>query len=211
VSLYKLVTDMFPFTGEAPFAVFAAILQGEVPSLEHHPNCPPELADVLRKCLMKNPDDRYQTAAEMSEALRSVILATSQATAASPIENMVSAKVSSAPKVVLSIAALVVVLGSIAIGIGLNARKVSGNTESGVATVASLVDPLATVHKETAAPLPSSSLSAELKTTLPSASASAVRSAPSHAQTKAPVTAATTVATTKPTADVYDPTATRKR
>jgi serine/threonine-protein kinase len=68
--LWELLTRDPPFNAESPLALLAAVVSDPLPSLrEKRPDVSPELEAVIAKCLEKNPDNRYQTVAELAEAL----------------------------------------------------------------------------------------------------------------------------------------------
>jgi len=74
VVLYELATGMLPFTGETYGAIFGAILHSTpMPVLQANPSCPPKLAALISKALQRNPDRRYQSAAEMREDLKQLL------------------------------------------------------------------------------------------------------------------------------------------
>lgn len=69
--LYKALTGVEPFRGEGVVAVLLAITGEEPPPIESQVRgLPPGLAAVIHRCLAKRPDDRYQSARDLSEALR---------------------------------------------------------------------------------------------------------------------------------------------
>lgn len=64
--LYEILTGEPPFVGDSPVAVaYQHVREDPVPPSERNPNISPELDAVVLKALAKNPDNRYQTAAEM--------------------------------------------------------------------------------------------------------------------------------------------------
>jgi eukaryotic-like serine/threonine-protein kinase len=68
--LWELLTRDPPFNAESPLALLAAVVSDPLPSIrEKRPDVPPELEVVIAKCLEKNPDNRYQTVAELADAL----------------------------------------------------------------------------------------------------------------------------------------------
>ncbi len=68
--LYELLTREQPFSADSPLALLAAVVSDPLPSVrEKRPDVPVELEAVIAKCLEKNPDNRYQTVAELAEAL----------------------------------------------------------------------------------------------------------------------------------------------
>jgi serine/threonine-protein kinase len=70
VVLYEMVSGRRPFDGESKARIMAAILHHE-PALVStlQPLSPPALDHLIRKCLAKDRDERWQTAADVSIAL----------------------------------------------------------------------------------------------------------------------------------------------
>jgi dienelactone hydrolase/predicted Ser/Thr protein kinase len=70
VVLYDLVTGELPFQGERDISVLYSIVHEAPKSLkDKKPPVPSELQRIIEKALQKNPDSRYQSAAEMREDL----------------------------------------------------------------------------------------------------------------------------------------------
>src|SRR6201993_1369880 len=68
--LYEIITGEPPFVGDSPVAVaYQHARETPVPPSRRHEGISPELDAVVLKALAKNPDNRYQTAAGMREAL----------------------------------------------------------------------------------------------------------------------------------------------
>lgn len=64
--LYEILTGEPPFVGDSPVAVaYQHVREDPVPPSQRHSEISPELDAVVLKSLAKNPDNRYQTAAEM--------------------------------------------------------------------------------------------------------------------------------------------------
>src|ERR1700756_2401231 len=64
--LYEIITGEPPFVGDSPVAVaYQHVREPPVPPSGRHDGISPELDAVVLKALAKNPDNRYQTAAEM--------------------------------------------------------------------------------------------------------------------------------------------------
>ena len=69
--LYELATGRPAFDGSTTAVVFDAILNGSPrPPCDVNPSAPPELARIIGKALEKDPDLRYQTAAELRSDLK---------------------------------------------------------------------------------------------------------------------------------------------
>jgi len=64
--LYEILTGEPPFVGDSPVAVaYQHVREDPAPPSQRHAAISPELDAVVLKALAKNPDNRYQTAAEM--------------------------------------------------------------------------------------------------------------------------------------------------
>jgi serine/threonine-protein kinase len=64
--LYEILTGEPPFIGDSPVAVaYQHVREDPVPPSQRHNGISAELDAVVLKALAKNPDNRYQTAAEM--------------------------------------------------------------------------------------------------------------------------------------------------
>ena len=71
VILYELLVGVVPYDTPSPLTTMAAHLREPVPVASEHADRPlgDALDEVLLKALAKKPDDRYQTAGELAEAL----------------------------------------------------------------------------------------------------------------------------------------------
>jgi eukaryotic-like serine/threonine-protein kinase len=64
--LYEMLTGEPPFTGDSPVAVaYQHVREDPIPPSERHEGISADLDAVVLKALAKNPENRYQTAAEM--------------------------------------------------------------------------------------------------------------------------------------------------
>ena len=77
--LYELITGKRPFQGDNQASLIGAILHKEVAPIE-----PAGLDRVIRRCLAKDPDDRWQTARDLKEALALCVLEPPPAPAPQP-------------------------------------------------------------------------------------------------------------------------------
>ncbi len=77
VIMFELATGDVPFDGEAPVAVLTQHVHDKPPTLESRlpqgRSLPAGLENVIRKCLAKRPEHRYQSMSELSEDLRTLI------------------------------------------------------------------------------------------------------------------------------------------
>ena len=70
VILYECLTGRRPFGGSDPWAVLGAVLSADPPALRSaNPAVPRDLDLICRKCLAKEPRDRYPTAAALADDL----------------------------------------------------------------------------------------------------------------------------------------------
>ncbi|MFW5968746.1 MAG: serine/threonine-protein kinase, partial [Persicimonas sp.] len=67
VMLYEAASGSLPFQGETSYSVIASHQNDPVPALPS--SIDPEFAEIVYTALAKNPDDRFQTAAEMARML----------------------------------------------------------------------------------------------------------------------------------------------
>src|SRR5271154_51909 len=70
VVLYEMVTGSRAFEGDSTLTTLSAILRDDVrPVAQFAPEAPPQLELVIRRCLKKSPDDRWQTMKDVLMAL----------------------------------------------------------------------------------------------------------------------------------------------
>ena len=66
IVLYELATGERPFTGESVVSVLSSILRDAPrPLAEINPRLPREFTRIVRRCLAKDPDERYQSAKDL--------------------------------------------------------------------------------------------------------------------------------------------------
>lgn len=74
VIVYEMLTGERPFQGKSITSVIHRLLSEEsLPLTALDPHLPPELKDILLKAIAKDPDQRYQTCAELGQDLRKMI------------------------------------------------------------------------------------------------------------------------------------------
>ena len=76
VILYAMVTGRHPFSSDTQVGVMAAILDADVPTfdtvLPDRREVPAALEDLIRTCLAKDPEERWQSAQDVARALTSI-------------------------------------------------------------------------------------------------------------------------------------------
>ena len=84
--LYEMATGRRAFEGKTKTSLIAAIVSGTPrPMGELIPMAPPALEHVVRRCLAKDPDDRWQSASDIASELRWISEAGSRAGEAAPL------------------------------------------------------------------------------------------------------------------------------
>lgn len=72
VVLYELATGQRPFQGDTPVATLSAILRDDPPPVTELKPLPRHLGRIIRRCLRKEPDKRFQTARDVANELESL-------------------------------------------------------------------------------------------------------------------------------------------
>jgi serine/threonine-protein kinase len=153
VVLYTLLAGRVPFEGTFLTEVCAAVLSGSSPALTTlRPEVPTDLAAVVDRCLRLEPDDRFQTVAELVAALAPFAAAVPVVAASTPAVGPSSTQtytlVSPAPfpktpwwtvprRVAATIALAALAVGGVA-GLLIVRTSASRATEGAVAPVATL-------------------------------------------------------------------------
>jgi Tol biopolymer transport system component len=88
VVLYEMLSRERPFKRETSAETMAAILRQDPPELAANSGVSPALDRVVRRCLEKNPEDRFQSARDVAFALEAV--SASSATAAALVSRRVA-------------------------------------------------------------------------------------------------------------------------
>jgi serine/threonine-protein kinase len=76
VLAYELLAGVPPFAGRAQDVVTAHLTRAPEPVTQHRPEIPATLANVIMRCLEKDPANRWQTANDVLVALSSVTSST---------------------------------------------------------------------------------------------------------------------------------------
>src|SRR5207237_2344228 len=71
--LYEMITGRRAFAGDSILSIMSAILRNEpTPAAEIMRESPPEVDRIIRRCLQKNPNRRYQHAGDLKIDLEQV-------------------------------------------------------------------------------------------------------------------------------------------
>jgi serine/threonine-protein kinase len=69
--VYEMLTGRKAFEGKSQASLIAAILDHDPPPISSlHPLTPPQLDHVVKRCLAKAPEDRWQTASDLAQELK---------------------------------------------------------------------------------------------------------------------------------------------
>jgi Tol biopolymer transport system component len=84
--LYEMATGRKAFTGKSQASLISSIMKEEpAPISQVSPMTPPALERVVRKCLAKDPEDRWQSAADLGSELQWIAAGGSQTGIAAPV------------------------------------------------------------------------------------------------------------------------------
>jgi len=70
VVLYEMTSGKRAFEGKTAMSVMAAILEKEPEPIKTEPLTPSALERLIRKCLAKDPDERWQNAGDLASELK---------------------------------------------------------------------------------------------------------------------------------------------
>ena len=85
VVLHEMATGEKPFKGDTNVSVISSILKDTpAPITDSNPNLPADLGRIVRRCLAKDPDRRYQTAADLRNELEELKQDTASGTLSMP-------------------------------------------------------------------------------------------------------------------------------
>lgn len=84
--VHEMATGKPAFSGKSRASLIAAILTAEPPPITQlQPMTPVALEHVVKKCLAKDPDERWQSASDLASELNWILAGGSQAGAAAPV------------------------------------------------------------------------------------------------------------------------------
>ncbi len=110
--LYEMVTGRRAFEGKSTAKVVASIMTAEPPPLTTlSPLAPAGLERAVKKCLAKDPDERWQNAGDLASELRWILESGSQSGAAAPVAARARGKLLGWGALVLAALALGILAG----------------------------------------------------------------------------------------------------
>jgi serine/threonine protein kinase len=116
VVLYEMVTGRRAFAGENAISTLSSILRDEArPIAEVAPDVPPQIEQLVRRCLRKSPDDRWQSMHDVKAALTALKHESDSGQLYKPRIPAAVKKSSSSAKPIIAIAAALVVLAALGI------------------------------------------------------------------------------------------------
>ena len=94
VMIYELATGTHPFAGETPASTIAKVMTHEPrPLISANMLHPPELERIVRKCLRKSPDERYQSTRDLLVDLKDLKRCSREAVPTPPVPETAAALV----------------------------------------------------------------------------------------------------------------------
>jgi serine/threonine protein kinase/TolB-like protein/Flp pilus assembly protein TadD len=157
VVLYEMATGVLPFRGDTSGVILDAILnRAPIPPVRLNPEIPAELERIINKALEKDPETRYQHAADIRADLKRLKRDTESG-------RIISTQEQRHPSTRTRLALLIAVLGVVAAIAGVLGfhRSRPAAVETGAATVPAATSPPATSSVRTVAVLPFRDLSGQ--------------------------------------------------
>ena len=105
--VYEMATGKKAFEGKSQASVIGAILKDDPPPISSlQPMTPPALDRVVKRCLAKDPENRWQTARDLQLELKSVAEGGSHAELGEPLRELLTARRKSRERMMAGVAAL---------------------------------------------------------------------------------------------------------
>ncbi len=99
VILYQFLTGERPFTGSNMTMIMHKVMnQAPIPPVEFNPDIPEALQEVVKKAMSKQPEDRFQTAAEFMKALKLAVESSASASQTSYSEATKTSRPAQSPQ-----------------------------------------------------------------------------------------------------------------
>jgi Tol biopolymer transport system component len=117
VVIFEMATSQRPFKGDTQFSLLSSIIKDTPASLaDLKADLPQDLARIVRRCLSKDPEDRYQTAKDLRNDLRALKedLSSGAGAAVSRVDVLPAARRAAAKRQYVTMAAAGIVALSVA-------------------------------------------------------------------------------------------------
>ncbi|MBV6395358.1 MAG: Serine/threonine-protein kinase PknD [Anaerolineales bacterium] len=89
--IYEMLSGEHPYKANTPMGVVLKHITDPVPEIRRdHPNIPAEVDEIIKKAMNKNPDKRYATATDLSQALNQAAFGETDASKKSPSSGILS-------------------------------------------------------------------------------------------------------------------------
>jgi serine/threonine-protein kinase len=109
--VYEMATGKRAFEGKTQASLIAAILEKEPPTMSSlQPMTPPALGRVVKRCLAKDPDDRWQTARDLEVELKWIAESDSHAGTSVPTATLKGIRSLGRRALILSVGTLLLVV-----------------------------------------------------------------------------------------------------
>ena len=114
--VYEMVTGKKAFTGDSQASLIAAILDREpVPMSTLHWMTPTRLDEIVKTCLAKDPDDRWQSAGDVGRQVKGIVADGSQPGVAAPVTTAEPSRTRRTIGVAVAASLVVAVITSLAV------------------------------------------------------------------------------------------------
>jgi len=139
IVLYQMATGVQPFQGPTFVSTLSAILKDTPPPIvERNRSLPGALGDIIERCLAKDPDDRYPTAAALRDNLQKIRMST--VAGMGPAAPASVGRALRRPRVLVPLVVTVLVVAALAGWWGRRAQKVRWASEVALPTIEAILD-----------------------------------------------------------------------
>jgi eukaryotic-like serine/threonine-protein kinase len=139
--LYEMLTGKKAFEGKSQASLIAAMLEREpVPLATLQPLAPPALERVVKQCLAKDPDDRWQSARDLMRELQWIVADRSPIPTAAPLSSRASLHPAGA-RVLWLVATASLIVALLAVGAALYVRGTASGSATGDVVRLSILPP----------------------------------------------------------------------
>jgi len=138
IVLYQMATGTQPFQGPTLVSTLSAILKETPPPIgDRNQSLPGALADVIDRCLKKEPGERYQTAGELRTALKAIQQSTLSGISAQPTSLGATMR---RPRVLAPLVVAVLALAAVGVWWNQRAQNARWARDEGLPAIERLMD-----------------------------------------------------------------------